>query len=304
MFIGRRGAVKVNQFLLKKANVKSYSNNFQGVKPGRTSIWTRRFVPGLVFGLATGLGFGLYKSYTRKAGRIQAETVSSVDSSVNLQPPTDAAPFPPTISINKELFQAIGTGVRTVTFLNFHVYAAGLYIAVDDIHLARDVLDGLRPKLNPANDQNEWLKILNDPVTGEQIFSELLSRNVRFAVRIVPTRNTDFSHLRDGFVRSVTNHKEFKTIQSAEVGMSIGEIKRAFGRKRKLRKGEVVIWSRDLSGGMSAWLGDSDEDKELLGSPDNCDVSRLFFLQYLSGTKPNSPTLKTASIGGLVRILT
>lgn len=295
--------MRLDQFLFNKVGARSYCRKFREVKLGGTSLWSRRFVPGLFFGLAAGLGFGLYKSFTRNSWKIQANASSKLDNLVNLQPPTDVAPFPPTISINKELFQAIGTGVRTVTFLNFHVYAAGLYISVDDIHLARHIINELGAKINPTNDKSQWLKILNDPETGSQVCNELLSKNIRFAVRIVPTRNTDFNHLRDGFVRSVTNHKEFKAIQSAEVGSSISEIKKAFSRKRKLRKGEVVTWSRDLSGGMSAWLGDSDEGKELLGSPENLDVARLFFLQYLSGSKPNSPTLKIASLEGLVRIL-
>jgi len=269
--------------------------------PSPKRVLSSRFLQGLSLGVAGGLTFALFGKFAQWAG-VQAEPLDEfARADVELQPPTDAPPFPPTVAINKTPFLAVATGVRTVTFLNFHVYAVGLYIADADIAVARKILRAAAAEAGVAS-APDFAQLLGTPERGAPVIDELLRAGVRLAVRIVPTRNTDFPHLRDGFVRSVTNHPEAKQLQSPEFGQSIGEIKKAFGRKRKLRKGEVVTWARDVTGGMTAWFGDSDEHKELLGSLPDADVARLFFLQYLTGKKPNSPTLKAHAMAGLAAI--
>lgn len=272
----------------------------------RDSILKNRFVQGIALGLGVGVTYGLLTNFNRpRNNRVSLESVPQILDNVNLDPPTNVDPFPKTISVNKVPFLALGTGVRTVTFLNFHVYAAGIYIAADDVERVKNVFAEIAPEFaNADGSPIDWSSLLNDETKGRAIINRMLEENVQFAIRITPTRNTDFNHLRDGFVRSITNQKEAKAMQSPEFGQSISDIKRAFGRKRKLTKGEVITWSRDVNGGMTAWYGLFDDGKELLGSVNHPDAARLFFLQYLSGSKPSSPALKSNCMKTLAEIAT
>lgn len=292
--------------LVKGARFFNTSRVLKDAPKNRNSILKNRFFQGIVIGLGIGVTYGLVTNFNRpRNNKVGLESVPEVLDGVNLDPPTNVDAFPKTISVNKVPFLALGTGVRTVTFLNFHVYAAGIYIAADDVKRAKKVFLELAPQFsNPDGSPIDWTSLLNDEIKGRAIINRLLEENVQFAIRITPTRNTDFNHLRDGFVRSIMNQKEAKSVQSPEFGQSIAEIKRAFGRKRKLTKGEVITWSRDVNGGMTAWYGLFDDGKELLGSVNHPDAARLFFLQYLSGNKPSSPTLKESCMNTLAKIAT
>lgn len=75
----------------------------------------------------------------------------------------------------------VGLGVRTVSFLKMKVYSAGFY--VDDISLR---------------------KVAHQPEASvAELVDKLLASPAGLAVRIVPVRNTDFAHLRDGFTRTL-----------------------------------------------------------------------------------------------------
>lgn len=71
--------------------------------------------------------------------------------------------------------------MRTVSFLKMKVYSAGFY--VDDISLR---------------------KVAHQPDSAvDELVDRLLTSPAGIAVRIVPVRNTDFGHLRDGFTRTL-----------------------------------------------------------------------------------------------------
>ncbi|EST05176.1 Chalcone isomerase [Kalmanozyma brasiliensis GHG001] len=73
-----------------------------------------------------------------------------------------------------------GLGVRTVSFLSVRVYVAALYI--DESHPS--------PPMPASGSLEEHMRTL-------------LDAGVPVIIRIVPVRNTDFNHLRDGFVRAL-----------------------------------------------------------------------------------------------------
>lgn len=74
----------------------------------------------------------------------------------------------------------VGLGVRTVSFLRVRVYVAALYI--DESHISSSISSG---------------------ETLEAHMKRLLDSGAKAVIRIVPVRNTDFNHLRDGFIRAL-----------------------------------------------------------------------------------------------------
>src|SRR5271170_2683294 len=110
-------------------------------------------------------------------------------------------------------------------------------------------------------------------------------------LRIIPVRNTDYAHLRDGFIRSTTQRlRKYSDddVRKQLVEESIQSFKELFPRA-KLRKGEVlsiVQWGPELR----LFVGDSME--EGLGSVKNDDLARGLMSAYLVGEKVVSPDLQ------------
>ena len=84
-------------------------------------------------------------------------------------------------------FRLVGLGVRTVSFLRVKVYVAALYI--DEAKLQSRLSQS-----SPSDGQSKTL---------EQHIKEMLDDGTSAVIRIVPVRNTDFNHLRDGFIRAL-----------------------------------------------------------------------------------------------------
>lgn len=129
----------------------------------------------------------------------------------------------------EEEYQLLGLGVRTVTFFSIKVYVVGMYVATRDIPLLQQRLlkqaqagpkpdrgvggggDGggassLATSLLPFERDALKQSLLEPSEKGEEVWNEVLRHGgVKTAIRIVPTRNTDFGHLRDAWVRTATN---------------------------------------------------------------------------------------------------
>ncbi|KAI0199445.1 chalcone-flavanone isomerase-domain-containing protein, partial [Astrocystis sublimbata] len=120
--------------------------------------------------------------------------------------------------LNGVEYTLVGLGVRTVTFIGIQVYMVGYYIATQDIAALQA---RLVKEVNPiattliASEKDTLRETLLDPVRGEQLWDTILREvRPRSVFRIVPVRDTDFHHLRDGFVRAITarsqaNNAEF-----------------------------------------------------------------------------------------------
>ena len=105
-------------------------------------------------------------------------------------------------------YQLVGLGIRTVSFLSIQVYVVGIYVATDDIAVLQSSMirqvDPIATTLIPS-EKERLRQMLLDPVQGELIWNQTLrEKGVRSVLRIVPTRNTDFQHLRDGWMRAIT----------------------------------------------------------------------------------------------------
>lgn len=105
----------------------------------------------------------------------------------------------------------------------------------------------------------------DDDGRGEKIWDEVLRNGgVKSVLRIVPTRSTDYSHMRDGWVRSVdarsgpqskTKDGVMPENQRAGLQESIAEFRSIFGGGRKgIEKGKVLLLQRDRAGELGVWL--------------------------------------------------
>ncbi|KAJ1026791.1 hypothetical protein NDA16_002088 [Ustilago loliicola] len=97
-------------------------------------------------------------------------------------------------------FRLVGLGVRTVSFLRVRVYVAALY--VDE--------NKLQTRLSQSSSSDAQGKTLEHHV------KEMLDNGTSAVIRIVPVRNTDFNHLRDGFIRALQNRLK-KAIKQARI---------------------------------------------------------------------------------------
>lgn len=91
-------------------------------------------------------------------------------------------------------------------------------------------------------------------LSGEALISNLLDTGARCAIRIVPTRNTDFSHLRDGFTRAVQarqkiarNAKKMSDEEETKVGDSLQQLKALFPAQ-SVPKGKALVLLRTPTG--------------------------------------------------------
>jgi Chalcone isomerase like len=216
---------------------------------------------------------------------------------------------------DEQEYQLIGLGIRTVSFLSIQVYVVGLYIAVPDIATLQErlmrVLDPIATTLVPG-ERSKLKEILLDPEKGEEVWNATLKDgNLRTAIRIVPTRNTDLQHLRDGFVRGITARTRHLDSIKAEsfsddaFGAAVAQFKAIWGggARKNVPKGETLLMTRDAKGRMAAWVEDKKGDSVRLGAVDDERVSRLIWLGYLGGKTVSSEGARQSVVDGVVEFV-
>eukprot|EP00055_Hartaetosiga_balthica_P006467 m.20271 g.20271 ORF g.20271 m.20271 type:complete len:229 (+) comp5233_c0_seq1:1273-1959(+) len=83
-----------------------------------------------------------------------------------------------------ETFELFGVGTRAVTFLNYYVYSAGVYI--------------------PKSEVSAVVAFSNQtPTPSQQHLTNHLQSNHRVCIRLTPYRKAALSHLRDGLGRAL-----------------------------------------------------------------------------------------------------
>ena len=195
-------------------------------------------------------------------------TVKSVQDVIEPLSPTN---FPEFIEKDGEKYRLVAWGVRTVSFLRISVYNVGLYVP-----------------------ESQWIVLPTWALSnvGSDGWTGLI-RNFTYplVLRIIPVRNTDYAHLRDGFVRSVTTRlPKFESDDARQKRLedSIQGFKALFPRS-KLRKGEVLSI---IQQGPELRLYEGDKMEEDLGGIKNDDLARGFLTAYLVGENVVSPDLK------------
>ncbi|KAJ5468516.1 hypothetical protein N7475_006268 [Penicillium sp. IBT 31633x] len=234
-----------------------------------------------------------------------------------------------------EEYQLLGLGIRSVSFLSIQVYVVGLYVAKSDITELQQRL--LRTAIHPPTTdadaaisgagaasatslvppEREQLKqLLLDPEHGEAAWAAILKDNgIRTAFRIVPTRNTDFMHLRDGWVRGITARAQDKKLtasgeagefQDESFGVSLNDFKAVFGagKGKAVPKGQTLVLMRDAQGALDAlYQPGTDQPVKWMGRVTDERISRLVWLNYLAGKSVASEGARKSIVDGLMTIV-
>ncbi|KAL8926804.1 MAG: hypothetical protein Q9172_001620 [Xanthocarpia lactea] len=254
----------------------------------------------------------------------------------------------------EEEYQLLGLGIRKVSFLRIQVYVVGLYIARSDLPKLQEGLvrafftssangDSMASAATTLvdNEKVELRSLLVDgagekAARGEKIWDEVLRNSgVKSVLRIVPTRPTDFGHMREGWVRSINNRFGAKgrgavLTENEKVGLdeSVNNFKAIFGGGRKaVGKGKVLMMRRGAQGELSVWVEDDVpkaveqtglvEPKETissskaqkggvmsyLGGLKDERISRLVWLGYLAGGNVASEDARKSVVEGVMEIV-
>ncbi|KAF7714261.1 Chalcone isomerase [Penicillium ucsense] len=232
-------------------------------------------------------------------------------------------------------YQLLGLGIRTVSFLSIQVYVVGLYVAKADItELQRRLIDtaihpptddvhavsgvGVDAATSLVPPERQQLKdLLLDAERGDAAWTALLKENgIRTAFRIVPTRNTDFMHLRDGWVRGITARAQQKKalpgaaapgeFQDAQFGTSMNDFKAVFGggQRKNVPKGQTLVLLRGAQGTLDAlFQPDATKPMQWMGRVNDERVSRLVWLNYLAGKTVSSEGARRSIVDGLMKVV-
>lgn len=222
------------------------------------------------------------------------ETSVNVDGAVS---PFPVKLGPPKLPLSTE-YSLLGYGFRSVTFISFKVYALGIYIADQDRHLVPDVLDSkflstafIDTDASKSHKENVK-QALDDPEKSTLLVGNLLDSGVRMAAKLTPIRNTDFNHLRDGFIRTILNHPEAKNNQET-LSAGLEELKQAFSEKGRVAKDDDLVVELQANGGLQFFYFNRKKDQvTTMGHVNEPLVGKLLFSQYMSGPKPLSPSAK------------
>ncbi|KAI2465137.1 chalcone isomerase [Annulohypoxylon bovei var. microspora] len=205
-------------------------------------------------------------------------------------------------------YTLVGLGVRTVSFLSIQVYMVGYYIATQDIAA---IQSRLIKKINPiattlvSNEKDELREALLDPERGEKLWNEILQEvKPRSLFRVVPTRDTDFHHLRDGFVRAITARSQSNSSGYGDeaFGEAMKEFRSLFNRGKVPKKREMLL-VRDAAGQLTITFDDGKTGVIALGSIAEERVSRLLWLNYLAGSKVASEPARKNIVEGIMEFV-
>ena len=254
----------------------------------------------------------------------QVEKVATGTSSVpyfpkhiNLRAPTtEGSAASASEAVQDSEYQLVGLGIRTVSIFGIQVYVVGMYVAVPDIATLQEklvrMIDPVATTLVPG-EKDKLKELLLDPVRGEEVWDRIVKEaGIRTAFRIVPTRNTDFMHMRDGFVRGITaksshfaSDLQDKGFQDEGFGRSMNDLKAIFGggARKKLPYGETLLLARDAKGAFAAMYEDKEGGRMHMGELTDERVSRLLWLNYLAGKSVSSEELRKSVVDGCVELV-
>lgn len=224
------------------------------------------------------------------------------------------------ISSAEEQYSLLGLGIRTVSFLSIQVYVLGLYVRTADFDRLQSVFV---KHVNPAgsslipSEKTDLRAQLLDASGSLDVWDKVLrDATIRSAVRIVPTRNTDFAHLRDGWVRGITARTQeaartgSKEYEDETFGTAMKDFKALFGGRGKAPKGSVLTLTRDENGTLSAVYetesktnGAENAPREVMGKIRDERISRLVWLGYLGGKAVSSEEARKNVVQGVMELV-
>lgn len=257
----------------------------------------------------------------------QVELVETGTSSVPYFPraiylpssPADAqptAPARPNTAVNPgniqnhEEYTLIGLGIRSVSIFSIQVYVLGLYVRTADlstlqarlIHYVNQEASTLVP-----SEKDTLRSAMLDPVHSAEIWQQLLASGIKTAWRISPTRNTDFAHLRDGWITGIKRGTQAASAaaaasalgpasteyESESFGEAVKSFKDMFNGWGKTAKGSVVTLLRDQRGALQVIFEDPAKQQpaaraEVIGTVADARIAKLIWLGYTAGKNVSS----------------
>jgi chalcone isomerase-like protein len=205
-------------------------------------------------------------------------------------------------------YTLVGLGLRSVSFLGIQVYVVGYYIATSDIAALQSTLV---KRVNPIattlvpGERDELRTSLLDPALGEDMWNDLLERRLpaRSAFRVVPVRDTDFHHLRDGFVRAIQARSASVGDDGDTFGQAVADFRALFNRGSVPKKKELLLL-RDEQGRLSVVYDDGRKSgRQLLGTIQDERISRALWLNYLAGKKVASEPARKSIVEGIMEFV-
>lgn len=189
-------------------------------------------------------------------------------------------PFPTSIGN----FHLLGHGVRSVTFVGFKVYAIGLYLRDSD---RKSITEILTP---------EQIENLEDAEKSTELISQVWEK-AEMKIRICPVRNTDFSHLKDGFIKLILANPMLK--QNTQISEGLDEIREIFKKFRgSVPKNHVMMLETDHGKLSFSYENTSTGEIKHLGTVNEPLISKCLIVSYLSSRKPLSEPLRKSCIEG------
>ncbi|MCJ1387765.1 Altered inheritance of mitochondria protein 18 mitochondrial [Xylographa bjoerkii] len=272
----------------------------------------------LVGGVSGGAEVRIAGAGTARSTQEEVEQVPTGTTSVPFFPktlslPGSASSTSPALPVGTgdadQPYQLVGLGIRTVSFLSIQVYVVGLYIATADIatlqaRLVRAAAGTESASTLVAGEKDELRQALLDPQRSEEVWNGVLKDGgIRSVLRIVPTRNTDFAHLRDGWVRGITARSQRpasgERFEDEGFGEAVGKFKALFGRGG-VGKGKALMLERKGDGALGAWVEGEKGGWDRMGEVSDERVGRLVWLGYLGGKKVASEGARRSVVEGVM----
>lgn len=281
---------------------------------------------------------------------------SDVDSVELVETGTSYVPyFPKTIMLpgasgpegieSEAEYTLLGLGIRKVSFLRVQVYVVGLYVRTSSLHILQNQLintvNPIASALIPG-EKEDLRKALQDPEKSGQIWDAILSREgtegIEMAWRVVPTRGTDFAHLRDGWMRGIASRTDEVRRKQADLlrqqateqkqvslpkpvddgefsdesfGLAMKDFKGMFQGRGKAPKGSVLILARDSRGALTAYYqptiktnkGEKMGEMASMGRVQDQRVSKLVWQLYLAGQNVSSEDARKNIVDGCIGLV-
>ncbi|KAJ5671281.1 Chalcone isomerase [Penicillium longicatenatum] len=209
-------------------------------------------------------------------------------------------------------YQLLGLGIRTVSFLSIQVYVVGIDPPPVSDEAAAISGVGAEAATSLVPPERQQLRdLLMDPEHGDAAWTALIKENgIRTAFRIVPTRNTDFLHLRDAWVRGITARaQQLKASGSESQDMAFGSAINEFkaivggGQAKNIPKGQTVVLLRDAHGALDALFQPDPKATHWMGRVSDERISRFVWLNYLAGKKVSSEGARKSIVDGLMTVV-
>lgn len=218
-----------------------------------------------------------------------------------------------------EEYHLLGLGIRTVSFLGIQVYVVGIYVASSD--LARLQESMVRAIAMPGattlteRERGDLSRLLADAKGSEQIWGTILKRDgIKSILRIVPTRNSGFGHLRDGWLKGITARGKKENFNDEDFEIALGNFKSIFGGTgiKGLEIGKALLLARGGDGVLRVCLEKADaqfgasgngDAMALMGVVEDERISRLLWLGYLAGGTVASEEARRSVVDGVLNLV-